>query len=325
MKYFKFSRYLPVINLVIILTLIPVMMVGCTEPKLTGTIANELAVTMVPNVNLDIYLYINQGNPTIVPKIFIGSSSDIPVDSVAIWGVINDNMYSVGGALTFTNTSDAGYIYSQLPQQNDFWTKLSSNIIYFVQGSGRPADSLISAISNNNFKQYDNNQALGEVSLMPNGSTTIPVGIGIIKPTQAALNLLKSYIDANSAETIDSIFTWAKPQVIVVGLYSSQQIDIADIIQRINANTNWDADLGVVASINSSFPGLVFSPIASKYLDNTGYTKAHLGDLNIYKIFLDGGSGKTIPVLINVSSNHVFATISGQESYADTLMTDIAR
>lgn len=321
----KFNRYLIAIRLIIILALTPAMLLGCVEPKLTGTIANDLAVTMVPDVNLDVYLYINQGNPTIVPKNLIGSSTDISVDSLAIWGVINDNMYSVGGALTFTNATDAKHIYSQSSQQNDLWTKLSSNTIYFVQGSGGSAENLISAISNNNFKQYDDGQALGEVSLMPDDSTAIPVVIGIIKPIQAAVNLLKPYIDANSAETIESIFTWAKPQVIVIGLYSSQQIDVADIVQRINTNTIWDADLGVVVSMNSSFPGLAFSPVANKYLDNTGYPKAKLGNLAVYKAFLDGGNGKTIPVLINVSGNHVFAAVSGKESYADTLMTSITR
>jgi hypothetical protein len=309
----------------IIMVLIPVMGVGCARPSVSGTVANELAATMVPDINLDVYLYVNQEGPTIVPRNFIGASTDISVDSLSIWGIIRDNAYAVGGALTFTNASDASYIYSQLPQQNDLWKKLSSNIIYFVQGSDGPAESLISAISNNNFKQYDNNQALGEVSLMPDGNTAIPAAIGIIKPTQAALNLLKPYIDANSAKTIDSIYTWAKPQVIVIGLYSSQQIDVADIIQRINTNTVWNADLGVLVSINSSFPGLAFSPVASKYMDNTGYPKANLGNLTVYKAFLDGGNGKTIPVLVNVSGNHVFATASGKESYADTLMTSITR
>jgi len=292
---------------------------------MSNPLADELAATKVPDVNLDVYLYIDQGNPIIVPKNLIDSPIDIPVDSLAIWGVINDNMYSVGGALTFTNASDSSYIYAQLPQENGLWEKLSSNIIYFVQGTGGPAESLISAISSNNFKQYDDNQALAEVSLMPNKDTAIPFGIGIIKPTQAALNLLKPYIDTNSADTIDSIFNWAKPQVIVIGLYSSQRIDVADIVQRIDTNTLGNADLGGIVSMNSSFPGLIFSPLASKFMENSGYTKAILGDLTVYKVFLDGGNGKTIPVFINVSGNHVFATISGQELYADTLMTSIAR
>jgi len=321
----KLSRYLVIFSLAIVFVLPAGMALGCASPIVSGTLADKLAATMVPNVNLDMYIYFHQENPTIVSKDLIGSSTDISVDSLAMWGVINDNMYSVGGALTFTNVSDAGYIFSQLPQQNDLWTKLSSNIIYFVQSSGGPSERLISAITNNNFKRYNDKQALGEVSLMPDDSTSIPGGIGIIKPTQAALNLLRPYIDINSADTVERIFTWAKPQVIVIGLYSSQQIDIADTVQRIITNTILDADLGGIISINSSFPGLLFSPVAVKYMDNIGYLKANLGDLTVYQAFLDDGDGKTIPVLINVSGNHVFATISGQESYAETLMTSITR
>ncbi len=321
----KFSRYLIAISLIIILVLIPVVEMGCAGPKGSGTLANELATTLVPDVNLDIYLYIHQGSPTLVPKNLIGASNDISVDSLAIWGILQSNNYSVGGALAFTNATDASYIYSQLPQLKDLWTKLSSNTIYLVQGSGGPAESLISAISNNNFKQYDDNQALAEVSLMPDGSTTKPTAIAIIKPTQAAVNLLKQYLDANTMSTIDSIYTWAKPQVIVIGLYSSQPIDVADMGQRMSNNTIWDTDLGVVASGISSFPGFVVSPIAGKYLDNTGYPKATVGNLTVYKASLYGDNGKIIPILINVDGNHVFATASGKESYADTLMTSITR
>jgi hypothetical protein len=298
-------------------------------PQVSNPLANELANSKVPDISLDLYLYFHQGSPFLVEKNLIPSPTDIHVDSLAIWGVANGTRYTVGGALTFSTDADASFIYSQIPpwipKQYDLWTKLSNNIIYFVKGSGDPADRLISAISNNKFIRYDDSQALGEVSTLPDGNTTTPFGVAIFKPTQAALNLLKPYIGTNSADTIDSIFTWVKPEVIAVGLYSSQQIDVGNLIQNINNNTFWEADIGGVVSINSSVPGFLFSLIASKYMETTKYTKVRLGDLTAYKVFIDGGWGRTIPVLINVSGNHIFATVSEQESYADTLMKYITR
>jgi len=115
---------------------------GCGGPVIPGTIASELAATMVPNVNLDVYLYMNQGSPTAVPKELIHSPADIKIDSLAVWGLVNGDTYSIGGALTFTSSGDASSIYSQLPQQADIWTKLSDRTIYLVQGSGGPAEIL---------------------------------------------------------------------------------------------------------------------------------------------------------------------------------------
>jgi hypothetical protein len=323
--YSKVTRYALISSLIIIVFLIPLIGAGCESPVISGTIASELAATMVPDVNLDIYLYIKQEGPTTVPKDLINSPTDIKVDSLAIWGLINDTTYSIGGALTFTNAGDASNVYSQLPEQADIWSKLSDRTIYLVRGSGGPTESLKSAISNNNFKHYDDSKALSEVALMPYGSPTKPAAVGIIKPGQAAVNLLKPYIDAKTAATIDSILTWAKPQVIVIGLYAPQQIDIADIAQRVKNNTIWHVDLGVAASINSAFPGFIVSPIATRMLDNNGYTKVNVGNLTVYKVSLDVGNGRTIPVLINVDSNHVFVTASWNESYAQTIMTSINR
>jgi len=160
---------------------------------------------------------------------------------------------------------------------------------------------------------------------MPYGGTTKPVAIGIVKPSAAAINLLKKYVNANMAGTIDSIFTWARPQVIVLGLYAPQQIDLLDIARRIENNTIWDIDLGVAASIKSGFPGVIVSPIATRLLENNGYTKTNIGDLNVYKASLGVWNGRNIPVLINIDGNHAFITTSWDESYAQTMMTSINR
>jgi hypothetical protein len=96
-------------------------------------------------------------------------------------------------------------------------------------------------------------------------------------------------------------------------------------VEKMSDNTIWDEDLGVIASVNSAFPGAVVSPIASRLLENGGYSKGKLGNLDVYKTYLDGGNSRNIPLLINVDGNHVFASSALKESYAETLMTAISR
>jgi hypothetical protein len=321
----RISVLLPVISLALILSILPL---ACTGPAQTTppiTIANALSATMVPKVDLDLYVYVNQGTPTKVPRNLLGTANDITVESLAVWGIVKDDQYSLSGALTFTTASDASSVSSRIPQQPGIWTKLSDHIIYFVQGSGAESDAVKNAISNNNFKLFADSKALAEVAIMPAGGTTKPAANAIIKPNQAMVNLVKKYTGENTATTVQNIFDGAKPQVIVLGLYASEPIDIADVMQRAANNTLWDANLGVLASVNSIYPGLVFSPIATKLLDGQNFPKELIGNLTVYKIAIDAGKGKIIPLLVNVDGNHVFAAISGKESYAQAMLTGIKR
>jgi hypothetical protein len=291
----------------------------------TGGIATTLAATLVPDVNLDVYIYIKQLTGTTVPRNLIGLATDIQIDSLGIWGVINKDVYSVGGILNFPSASEASNLYSQLPQQSDIWTKLVGSSIYVVQGSGVPAESLKKAINDNNFKPYDDSNALGQVAAMPYSNSIKPVAICIVKPNQASINILKQYIDTKTVNTVQKIYTWAKPQIIVVGLYSPETIDIADLDRELNNKTLSDSDLCIVASANSVFPGFIVNPIATRLLKNEGFTKIIFGDLTEYQTSINIGNGQSIPALLNVAGNRVFATVSGNEPYAQTLMSNINR
>ena len=162
-------------------------MIGTSGTENTRGIAAILAATLVPDVNLDVCIYIKQLTCTTVPKNLIGLDIDIQIDSLAIWGVIKDNVYSIGGILNFPNALEASNLYSQLPQQSDVWTKLVGSSIYVVQGSDVPAESLKKAINNNKFKHYDDSNAMAQVAAMPYSSSIKPVAICIVKPNQAPL------------------------------------------------------------------------------------------------------------------------------------------
>ncbi|MDP2916896.1 MAG: hypothetical protein Q8O16_03070 [Dehalococcoidia bacterium] len=325
MTYRKHHRYLTMVGLVILMLALPLLGTACRAPDAPASApAQRLAATMVPNRDLDIFILIKQASPTKVPLSLVGAQADVTVESLALWGVArDDDKFTIAGALTFASASDASRIHSQIPAEAEVWTKLSDRNIYFVQGDGGPGQSLKSLISNNNMKRYDDKRALEEVALMPDGGSTRFAAIGVVRPNRALINILKQHSDSATAERIDTIFTWAKPEVVTFGLYAPQQIDIIDILQRLPSNTIWDADFGLTVSVKSTFPGLVFGPVASKALESAGYTRATLGNLTVFK-----GSfniGRTIPVLLNVDGNRVFITVSGKESYAEALMSGIRR
>ena len=138
-----------VTGLLFLLISTPIITVGCqkevTQPPATST-RSELSNTLVPNINLDIYVYVKQDNPTIVPKNLIGTTSDVVAGSLALWGIPTEDAFILGGGLTFVSATDAAKIHSQIPSQAEIWTRLSNQIIYFLQGSGVIAENLKAAI-----------------------------------------------------------------------------------------------------------------------------------------------------------------------------------
>ncbi len=325
MKRSLFIRFLLILTMAIIILSLPLLVTGCTQ-SISGTAATELAATMVPPVDLDVYIYVNQQVPTVIPKSLTGTTADISVQSLAIWGIANsDTQYTISGALTFTSTSDASVVFTQIPNSANIYSKLSDRTIYFLRGSAGPAESIKNAIDNNNFKQYDDKNALVEVSKLPSGGTTNPGVIGIVKPNSTAVNFVKQYLDQNTANTINSIFSNAKPRIITLGIFGSQPLNLADISQRISNNSIWDMDLGAVVSMDSVYPGFIFSPIASRAISGQGFPEVKVGNVTAYKDSVNVGNGRTVPIYLNISGNHVYATASGNDSYAQTLLTNIKR
>jgi hypothetical protein len=322
----KFGRYLFLSTLLVILASIPVLGAGCEKASVQAPVPSTsfgLSSSLVPNLGLDVYVYVKQGNPTIVPKDLINVPADVAVESLSLWGIADADTMVFGGGLLFTSVDDAARIYSLIPGQTEFWSKLSDRMIYFVQGSGTAAETLKNAIANNDFKQYDDQQALEEVARLPDGGTTRLAAIGIVKPSQPLIKLIAKGINPESSGMINTLLKSAMLQVIIAGLYASQQIDITDIAQAIKNGDIWEKDLGILASVKSGVPGFVASPIIKRFLDNEGFTETSSGELVLYQGPLNTGNGRAIPVLIRIDGNRVFAAASGNDAYAQTLITDV--
>ncbi len=170
-----------------------IVAVGCQKevtPLPATSIHSDLSTTLVPNIDLDIYVYAKQDNPTTVLKSLVGTSFDVVAESLALWGIPTENDFILGGGLTFVSAANATKIHAQISDQVEIWTKLSGRTIYFVQGSGSIAETMKAAISTNNFKQYDNQNALPEIALLPDGGTTKLAAIGIVIPSETLTELI---------------------------------------------------------------------------------------------------------------------------------------
>jgi len=314
------------IILLIVLVTIPIAGTGCEEEKIPPSAqlpGAELSSTLVPNMDIAIYVYAKQEKPTTVPKDIIGMPSDVTLESLALWGIPTEDNLIFGGGLTFTGTTDPAEIQAQIPSQAETWTSLADRNIYFVQGSGAVADTLKSAISQNDFKNYDDQEALTEVALLPDGETTKLAAVGIVKPSKDLRQLVMKNITPEYASMIDLLLTWGNLQVIVVGLYAPQQIEVAEVAQGIAQGSIWEMNVGILVSAKSGLPGFVVSPIVDNFIDNFGYAETSLGDIKVYKSSIYTDYDKAIPILIRIEGNRIFAAISGQESYAETLIKNV--
>ncbi len=321
-------RYLVLTSLLCMLIVIPVLGVGCaTEetPSLAPASRLDLSATLVPNVGLDIYVYMKQADPTTVPKDMAGTPVDVVAESLALWGVATKNELVLSGGLMLTSAADAAGIHSAILSQANLWTRLSDRTIYFVYGSGSVAEMLKSAITRNDFKKYDDQQALSEVAMLPDGGTTRLAGVGIVRPGKELTGLITSNIDPEALGMVNTLLKWASLQVITVGLYAPQPIDAAVIAREIAAGSILKSELGILASVKSGLPDLIVSPIVKRVLDGAGYPETKVGELALYKGTVDAGDGLTIPVMFRIDGNRIFAAMAGKESYAQSLLTSVPR
>ena len=247
------------------------------------------------------------------------------VESLALWGIPSGVDFIFGSGLIFENAADAAEIYNLIPSKSETWKKLSNHTIYFVQGSGTVAETLKTAISKNDFKYYDDQEALSEVTLLPDGGTTKLAAVCIVKPSKTLIKILVQNTEPGYSSMLNMLFTWGKLQVITAGLYAPQQIDVGDIAQQMERGSKWESNFGILASVKSGLPGFLVSPIVTKLLKDAGYASVNLGESTLYDVSFDVGNGEVIPVLLRIEGNRIFAATSGQKSYAEKLITSVSR
>lgn len=311
----------------ILLLAIPLIVPGCEEESPTPPEtppADELSADMVPNTPLDVYVYVEQDSPTTIPADMINASQDIEVEALAVWGVpAADDEFALGMALTLTSSSDASRIHDDIVLNEGDWKMLSGNTIYVVQGDNAAGQSLRTAIQNSDFKLYDDSEGIAALDTLPANGETNYAATGIVIPSKALITYMAEDADAESMVQIDMILTLVNLKVIAGRLYSPSHIDVAEVSSVMEGAGNIsDLDLGVLVLVRSGLPGILVKPALAGFLAEAGFVEIELGQLTLYQGYWDS-NGQEVPVLVRIEGNHIFAAISGQQSYAETLITSI--
>jgi len=303
-----------------------IVSVGCQEeleqPQAPSPIV--LSSTLVPNIPLDVYLFAKQSSPTTIPADIINAPQDVNIESLAVWGVPAEDDFTFGIALTLTSDSEASAVYDEIELEEYGWKKLSGKTIYFVYGSGLAAESLKTAISNNDFKYYDDEESLNAAALLPGDSATELAAVALAKPSKELIDFIIRAANAKRPDQLDPILTLANLKIVASGLYSQHQIDVAEIVKVIYGGGRIsDLNLGSVVLVKSGQPDFIVKFAAERLLEWYGLKKVTLSELSLYKgsWLIDGG--ETVHTLVRIEGNYIFAAISGQESYAETLITSI--
>jgi hypothetical protein len=314
--------------LAIILMIVSISSLGCEEEEpeeANPTGRMELSSTLVPDIDLDMYVYIRQDNPTAVLKDIINVPIDINVVSMAVWGVDNEENYAFGGGLEFTSLIESGEMHGKISGTTDIWTSLSHEMIYFTHGSGAAVDTLKSAISAKNFKYFDNEIALAEMSLFPDSDSMNLVGLAVARPGPILIDVIVRNTTPDISELLEVLIHTANLQIVTAGIYSQNQIDVSTIIANPELTNILVSQVGILASAKSEWLGVLVGPIMRQVLGTAGYEYTELDECTVYKSYLDLGLAQDIPVLFRIEDNRLYVAVSLQDSYATLLITNIAK
>lgn len=283
-----------------------------------------LSSTLVPNVPLDVYVYMKQESPTSIPAKMVGASHDINVESLAVWGVPGEDSFAFGVGLTLTNAGGASDLFAGITREKYGWKMLSGNTIYLVRGSGTAASSLKTAISNKDFKLFDDAKLLKAAATLPDGGTTRLAAIALARPSKELLGLIPEEAGSEGLELVNTILKLVRLDVVVGGLYSARQIDIAKMAEMLESGGDiLSLEVGVLALVKSRLPGFVVEPAARRFLAEAEFTRIEVGELTLYKGSQVVKEGMVIPVLVRLEGNYIFAALSGRESYERILLTSV--
>ncbi len=75
---------------------------------------SNLSATLVPDMDLDVYIYLSQERPTRLSSETAETRTDIDIDSLAVWGVSTEEDFAFGGAITLADAGQAEEVQSKI-------------------------------------------------------------------------------------------------------------------------------------------------------------------------------------------------------------------
>jgi hypothetical protein len=322
----EFIKYISIF-LTVVFTGIAIPITGCTNDleQFQGVSSeSDFSVSQVPDTDLDVYVYAKQRNPTTIPADLLNMSHDIKVESLAIWGVPDEKDMAFGMGLIFDDEETAKEIHDLIKDDPNLWKWIRGNNLYVVQGTGVSADSLKTAIQNNNFKLYNNAKLLDAANMLPKSVRAKLIAIAMMEPSSQLMEFISTNIGSGTVEEMNEVLKLADLQLVIAGLYSPHQINISRAMEVVQGDGNLSKlDVGLLVAVKSGLPGFLVEPRVKEILIEQGLEEVQTEEFTLYKGMWSNPYADDIPVVARIEGNYVFITISGQMAYAETLITSI--
>jgi len=317
------TKQLTVSILLVLILLSTGLVAGCGSetPPLTPA-AENLAETMVPDLPIDIYLYVKQAQPTRFVADTFNLPADMEVVSLALWGLAQEGDFAFGLGLVMATARQAEEVYQGIPSQPENWVKLSGDTIYLVNGSGEAADSLKQAIDAGDFKKYDDADGLAAVSNLPDNGEKV-AAVVVIKPSESLIGMLTKDMDEDSRGVVDTVLGLVQLKAMAAEAYTAEQVDAAALMADVNAGAGLDRDLGVLGVIQSGLPGIIVKPGIEKILNEQQFRHSERAGADYYHNSFQAENGTETYVIVRVVGSNVFIAVSGRESYAEKLIQSV--
>lgn len=311
----------------VILGVVGLLAAGCqTERQFaSNTFGDTFSALLVPDTELNLYLYAKQDRPTTVPAELMSLDYDLNVESMSIWGGADDKEEAIAVGVMLVTAGEAQKVFDEISESDATWKLLRGKKLYLVQGKGYAASALQKAIESDRFVYYNDEKVFEVITVLPNGERTRLVTVCVLKNDPILLDFLVQGDDDIDVERIGKFLDAAKVNLVVGGLYTPNRINIAKASELIRSGNIAALDAGMLLVVKSDLPGFMIEPLVSNYLTHYGFEQYAVGDVSLYKGHGMGIGGDELETFVRIEGNFLFASMAGQEAYAETLIMSVYR
>ena len=241
---------------------------------------------------------------------------------MAIWGTVVGDELVLGAGVRTASVDDARLLHDRINVRANGWKMLSGDVLYMVYGSATAREPLKSAISSRDFKYFDDAALLRAASRLPNNTADRPIAIGVIKPSVKLANCLAKGATDKQTEQINSIIEMVDPRAIAIGVYSTKQLDVAQVLGVMQGQIEVsELNIYMLGLIQSGRPGLLVESTAKALLAQARFEEVGFGTHTLYRMSINTHGQQTISLLVWLNGNRVFVSTAIEEAYAQQLIS----
>jgi len=312
-------------TMVLIVVLTATLLGGCKRAPAEEPAASAMQVSehLVPDVPLDVYVYLEQDRPTVMPAGTLDISRDAEVVSLAIWGVpYEDADFSIGGALKFTGKEQAASVHGDMQVGADTWLKLNGDTIYVVKGNGAAAATLRTALENGRFKRYDDIDGLAAAQQLPEGGADEMVAIALVRPSTALIHYITADVENENVDTATGILALIKLKTVAAAGYTADYVSGERLTAIANSGQITDPGISLVAIVDASLPGIIAGPLVENFLSEQEFAAETCGEVQVYIKGQALETGEMMHLAVSVDGSKLVVASAADRGKAIKLVLD---